>query len=754
MDDEKDVLKEALERVKDCINEDEENRSMMLDDLQFCTLDQWDANIRRDRETEGRPCLTIDKINQYIVQVVNDMRQNRPSIKARPVDDNGDIQTAKVLQGLVRHIEDASKAHIAYETSGDWSVKCGRGYFRIITEYTDEMSFDQEIKIKPISDAFSVYLGPHSMPDGSDAEYGFVFEKMTEDNFEREYPKAKTENKDFEGIDSFWKTDEYVMVCEYFYTDFETKELLFLKDGTTVTRDQFSDDESLIADKRMTSIKKIKWCKLTAVEILEKRDWLGKYIPIVEVVGKEANVLGRRVLWGLVRPAKDNLRMYNYWASAITEKIALSPKAPFIVAKGQIDGLEKQWKNANKGSPAVLEYNPIDVNGNAIPRPERVQPPAIEAAMVQTMGMIENDVRASLGMYKASVGDSGSQQSGKALLALQRESDTGTFHFSDNLSNSICHAGRILIDLIPKIYDTERVIRILGEDGTTESVKIDPTQQESAREIQTSEGIKSIYNLGVGKYDVTVTVGPSYNTKRMEAAQVFSELATTAKDPASASVLQYLTIKNSDLTSSDEATSMLKALLPPQALQSEQYQGQVPPQLMQQMQQMQQQIQMMQEEGQQLQQENQQLKSGIAESQMKVQADVQKSQMSLEAQQQTSSAELQLKAQVQAEELQLEKDKIAAQIELDRQVAEAQMALKTQQVKFEQDCKMHDKNMEIQQKQNEMQMSGMDAQTQQNNQQVFLDAIQQIVTEISKPKQVIMQSPSGETYKAITQTVQ
>jgi hypothetical protein len=337
----------------------------------------------------------------------------------------------------------------------------------------------------------------------------------------------------------------------------------------------------------------------------------------VEVVGREAWVDGRRIVWGLVRPAKDSLRMYNYWASTITEKMALAPKAPYVGAVGQFKTAAERWKKANRINFSYLEYDGIDVNGTPLPAPQRQGPTPIEAALLQQMQVIEHDVQTSLGMFKAATGESESQQSGRAILALQRESDTGTYHFGANLGMSIRHAGRIIVDLIPHYYDTKRIVRILGEDGDIKTAMIDPEQDVAFRQVQAPDGIKQIFNPGVGKYDVSITVGPSYNTKRMEAAATFVELAKGSADPASAAVLRYLTVLNSDFSGADRAAKMLKALLPPQVAEDEP----VPPKAMAEIVKLQQGMQVMREAGQKLQQENAQLKAGVAEAQIKVAAE-------------------------------------------------------------------------------------------------------------------------------------
>ena len=602
------TLEEARERLVNCVENESAERKKMLDDLTFCTLDQWDPAVRRDRENDPngpRPCLTVDKINQYIVQVVNDMRQNRPAIKTRPVDDEADVETAQVFQGLVRHIEDQSSASIAYETAGEWAVKTGLGYFRIVTEYEDDDTSQQVICIKRIPNAFNVYLGQHEMPDGSDAPYGFVFEDVPLADFKRMYPGKKTSKEDFDEIENqsefSWHDGKTIRVCEYFYTEYAKLPDAELSDGS----------------RRTVSKKSVKWCKFTALEILEKRDWAGKYIPIVEVVGRESWLNGKRIVWGLVRPAKDSLRMNNYWMSAITEKIGLAPKVPFIGAEGQFEGRERDWAAANRENRAYLEYKPIDINGNALPPPQRVAPAPVEAAMIQMTALIERDVKASLGMYKAAVGDTDPQQSGRAILALQRESDTATFHFADNLSRSIRHAGRIIVDLIPKIYDTRRVVRILGEDGTSEPVQIDPSQPQAV----VNNGVRSIYNLGVGTYDVTVTVGPSYNTKRMEAAEAM--LKITEGKPEVLQIIGDLMFKSMDWPLADQIAERFKKLLPPALQDPKDGEQPVPPQVAQQMQQMQ---MMLQQAGQRI----QELEAGERPAMAKIQVQAQEAKAKLD----------------------------------------------------------------------------------------------------------------------------
>lgn len=570
------------DRFKRCVEAESKNRERALEAIRFRDLDQWPEKIRKLREDDpegARPCLTVDKLNQYVNQVKNDQRQNRPAVKVRPVDDKGDMEVAEVFQGIIRHIEDTSKADQAYDTGFEHAVDGGFGYWRILTDFTDEKSFEQDILIKRIRNRFSVYLDPDRQePDGSDAKYGFVTEWIDREEFKATWPNKdpidwETEGKDEKLKD--WVTKEKVRIAEYFHYENVKKKLLLLSDGQVVLEDdlekvqqqaQLAGIELTVIKERDTTIRQVKWSKVSGKEELEKKDWAGKWIPIVEVIGNEIDVEGERRLSGMIRAGMDAQRIHNYAASSFVENVALAPKAPFIAAEGQLEGHENDWKTANRRNIPVLQYKPIDLNGQPVPPPIRQPMPGISAGWQQVLQNTEHDIQASLGMYAASVGEPSNEKSGKAIMARQREGDTATFHYIDNLSRSIRHTGRILVDLIPKIYDTARVARILGEDGTPDMARLNPEQPQAV--VKTAAG--KIYNLHVGKYDVTVSVGPAYTTKRQEAAEWMSQMVQSK--PELLNVIGDVMFRNFDLPGSDEIAGRLKKILPPE-LQEEDEEG-------------------------------------------------------------------------------------------------------------------------------------------------------------------------------------
>ena len=578
------LLDEARKRFKLALEAEGKNRDRALEAIKFRSGEQWPDKIKNDRENDpegARPCLVLDKLNQYINQVKNDQRQNKPSIKVRPVDDGGDKEVAEVFQGIIRHIEDASNAEVAYDTAFEAAVDGGFGYWRIVTEYADELSFDQDIRIKRVRNRFSVLLDPERQEaDGSDAKFAFVFEKLTRDEFEKLYPDAEIGSFEADGkLFPDWCFEDGVIVAEYFHVEPEDVAIVLLQDGTIMPKEEYEAENApseawlnpvlkkQVVKERTTQVNRVKWCKLTYSEVLEEKEWAGKYIPIVEVVGNELDIQGERVLSGLVWSARDAQRMYNYGASAFVETVALAPKAPWVAEEGQIEGYEEVWRTSNRRNLAVLPYKARLEDGTLVPAPQRQPMPGVPVGWQQVLGNMEHDIQGSIGMYNASLGERSNEKSGRAILARQREGDVATFHFIDNLSRSMRHTGRILIDLIPKIYDTARIARILGEDGESEAVALDPSlpvpvQRQRVVDERGQESIKKIYNLGVGRYDVTITVGPAYTTKRQEAAEAMIQVVQAS--PNLMSIIGDLMFRNMDWPGADEVAERLKAMLPPQ----------------------------------------------------------------------------------------------------------------------------------------------------------------------------------------------
>ena len=561
-----DALKDALEAFEKSAEHDDHNRKAFEDDIDFALLEnQWPDQVRRDRELEGRPCLTVNKLAAMGRQIVNDARRNKPGITVHPVDSDADPETAEVLNGIIRNIEQSSNAEVAYDTALESAVFGGFGYFRINTKYTSDDTFDQDIVIERISNPLSVYRDCYSTAaDSSDWNYCFVVDSLSKAQFKRQYPGA--EQVDWKGeawrdLSSPWLDGDFVQVAEYWTREKAKKRILLLSDQSVIEADEYEKNKPAfdavglqVMAEREVDTHKVKQRIMSGAEVLETVDWAGKYIPIVPVYGTEVVLKGKRTFRSLVRGAKDAQRMFNYWRTTSTELVAMAPKTPFIGRKGAFETDINKWATANTQSHAFIEYDGPEA-------PQRQPFAGVPAGALQEALNASDDIKTVLGMYDASLGARSNETSGKAIIARQMESDNATFHFIDNLSRGIRHAGRILIDLIPQVYSVPRVLRIIGQDGEPDMRPVNQEIRTEERNPLTGEieEIVKIYDLTSGRYDLTVSAGPSFASMRQEAASQMIELIRAYPDAAP--IIGDLLVKNLDWPGADEiAERMQKAM--------------------------------------------------------------------------------------------------------------------------------------------------------------------------------------------------
>jgi hypothetical protein len=633
------------------------------EDLKFRVGEQWPEDIKRRRDLEGKPSLTINKIGPAIRQVTNDQRQNRPSLKFSPVDDLADVETAKIRQGLARHIERRSNADAAYDTAFEQAATGGIGFWRLVTDYCDPLSFDQEIIIKRVPNFMSVLLDPSfQASDGSDSNFGFLRDKISKSKFKAEYPNADMAKDDIwslnEGSDDGWVEKEECRICEYYEKTFEEKELFQMSDGSALLKEEL--DEILAelgalppgveaVQARKVILPKIKWYKLCGSEILEETEIPGEFIPIIPALGDEYYINGKRVLSGIVRPAMDPQRMYNYWASSETETIALAPRAPFIGVEGQFAGHEAKWATANSQSHAYLEYKPKDIQGQPVGAPQRnVYEPPVQAITNARM-LASDDLKSTTGIYDAALGNKSNETSGIAIQRRSAQAQTSNFHLIDNLTRSIRHTGVIINAWIPTYYDGPRVGRIIGEEGEEEIVKLNEEFKH--------KGEMRTYRMDVGKYDIAVETGPSFATKRQEAAAAMLDL--TKSYPNLFPIIGDLMVKSLDIPGAHEMAERLKRVAPPGVIENKD-QKPVPPEIQAQLQQQQQMLEQMtqalnksQDE---LDQKTRELESKERIEFAKMQVDLQKAMAQLEQKDsalllQTQVGQIQSQQSAQADEM-------------------------------------------------------------------------------------------------------
>lgn len=553
-----DVLREARARFERAWGAEREARAEALEDLKFRAGEQWPDAVLQERRAALRPTLTINRMPQFVRQVTGEIRQNRPAIRVRPVDSGTDPALAATMAGIIRHIEQASDAQAAYVTAAESAAVCGIGHFRIVTDYSSDDGFEQDIRIRRVANPFAIWWDPEAREiTREDARWCFVTERIPLADFRARFPKARTHG--FEqgshagGADRWWD-GETVRVAEYWVRRPAVRTLALLEGGETVDVTDMGGAERAalpVVRTRRAETHRVVHYLISGAEVLEGPDeWAGRFIPVVPVVGEEVHVGDRTVRHGIVRFAKDPQRLYNYWRTTAAESVALAPKAPWLVTPRQIEGQAAQWESANRGNPPYLLYNPDP----SAPPPQRVEPAYPPVALFQEAGIAADDMKAVTGIYDAGLGAQGNEVSGRAILMRQREGDTGTYVYVDNLARAIRQAGRILVDLIPRIYDTERTLRILGEDGTEDFAVIN-------RVVAGPDGPVTLNDLSAGKYDVEVATGPSFSTRRIEAAE--SMMAFVQAVPQAGAVIADLIARNMDWPGAEAIAERLRRTLPP-----------------------------------------------------------------------------------------------------------------------------------------------------------------------------------------------
>jgi hypothetical protein len=650
---EKDTLKDDREDFSLCKEAEEEQRKVSQDDLEFALLEkQWNETDKSAREDEGRPCLTINRLPAFAKQVLNDAKLNRAAVAVKPVGDGATKDTARIQSDLIRNIEVSSQADSAYDAAFQFAVYCGFGYFRINVDYACDDAWDQDISVGRIGNPFSVY-GDYEGKEATSIDWNraYVTDWWSKAAFEAKWGKDRKAGSFEDGsadFDQQWFSDKRIRVAERWIREEVPAKLLKLTDGSVMYEDAYlkPQDDGLtyaqfllsqgvkVEGERMTRTYKVKQRLITGTDILEENDWLGKYIPIVPMYGEEVNVNGKRHFISLIRRAKDPQRMFNYHRTSVAEQLANASRVPWLIAEGQVTGHEEAWQRANRVALPYLTYTQVD----GVPPPMRQPYAGVPIGDMQAALADSDDMKSVIGIFDAGLGQRSNETSGKAIIARQREGDVSTFNFIDNRNKSVEHGGRIMLDLIPHYYTVGRILRCVQEDGETYTVPVntpvakkqdlaqftgqqqtqgmDPQGAQSPQEgppeyepipedlmpqldpqMQAKlKAITKIFDLTTGKYDVVVTAGPSFTTKREESANQMMEFIRVF--PQAAPLIGDLLAKSLDWPGSEQIATRLKAMLPPQAA------GQVPP-IVQQLQQM-------------LQQQDAQAKQAVAQLQQQI----------------------------------------------------------------------------------------------------------------------------------------
>ena len=566
-----DIVLRAKEFYRMCLEATAQWREDALVDLRILSGDQWDPVHRGQRTSQGRPALTVNRLPQFVRQVTNEQRQSKPSVTVSPVDSGADVRTAEVLQGVIRNIEYTSNASEAYAAGGQSAAITGLGFWEVCCEFENERSFEQRISIKRIKNPMSVLLDPGAKEiAGDDARQAILSKDVSEGEWKSKFPdRDMPKGSAWKGqgdAAADWVAKSGVRIHEYRYVKDEPDTLIDVPPGLFEDMPEggpalASELEPVVAQQltqmgaqsRPTTRRKACWAKIAGDEVIEKGEFAGEYLQLVRVVGGELDIDGETIYEGVIRHARDPQKILNMMVSSEVEGIALMPKAPWLVPEGAIENYKEIWDTANTRTHSYLPYKPTSVNGQPVAPPQRIMAEANVSAITNSRQQAADDLKATTGIYDAALGARSNESSGRAILARESQAQTANFHFQDNLAAAIRYTGRILVDLIPKIYSGPRTLRILGEDGKHEMVPVNG--------METQDGVKPV-ELGAGRYDVACTMGPSYQSRRQEASAQLLELVRV--NPAVSQVAGDLVVASMDIPGGKEIAKRLQSLLPPE----------------------------------------------------------------------------------------------------------------------------------------------------------------------------------------------
>jgi hypothetical protein len=516
---ERKILQEAMDRFNESFAREYQNRSDALISSQFVDGNQWNPDDRARRESMNRPVLTINKLRKYVLQIVGELQQNRPELMVSPKRGGASTVGAQIRNDIIRSIEDMSNANVAYDTGVQQALEGGYGFWRIVTEYEKD-SFDQNILIKRVPNRFSVVMDQYSqLPTYEDGRYAFVIETVPRSKFEYDYPSVSANISSMEHPYGMyeWFTKDSVTIAEYFWKEPYKEEIWKLESGVVLTHEQIKeleetgtidDLESPVIEKRQQTKYRIRWIKMTYNNILEgPLDFPGDYIPIVPVLGYEFNDQGMRRFRGIAYDALDAARMYNYWKVAIVEILSSAPKTTRLVTPEQIDGHQQQWNNINEIPQPYVLYNAIPGQPPIV----KEEPMGIPVGAASEAQSAAQDIQDTIGLFAASMGQPSNERTGRAIRLRQERGDNTVYTFINNYQNALLYTGRILLSMIPEVYNSQRILNILSKDGEFQELRLNYPSIDLRNAEQVIEN-----DLTEGEYDMIPTIGPNYATKRKE----------------------------------------------------------------------------------------------------------------------------------------------------------------------------------------------------------------------------------------------
>lgn len=563
--------KHCLALLEEAQDADKDNREAVREAHAFLNKrdGQWEPEVWSKRR--GQPRYTFDKCNPIVNQIAGAIKKADFDIKIRPAGGDASKETAELFDGIIRNIETTSNASTIYSRAGRNMVAAGVDGWMVVQKWADAESFDQELAIEYIPNFWdSVFFDTNSqMPDRSDAEWAHKLTAMSKRAYEEKYPEGSgTSVGQGKSFSTYYNKPDQVIVGEYYWIKQTTKTLVQMSNGAVYVEDE---EFAKVADElaalgvteksRRTRPARSVWLRHYDGSgwLDEAQETVFEWIPLIPAYAN-FNIVDNKIIYhGVIEKLLDAQRVHNYVMSRYVGDVALSPKPKLWMTPEQAAGHTQKLATMNTNNDPVALYNHIEGqqppyrDGGALPSP----------ALSELSAITTTAITQASGLFASNMGDNPSLQSGVAIEQLQERGDTGTIDYFQSLEVAICHTAKIIVNAIPKVYDSERLVRILYEDGTHDMLTLNNVVTDQ----QTGEPVV-LNDVSKGRYDVTCSAGKSFSSRRQESVAAILEMAQV--DPTIIQEGSDVLLKNAgaaglDIIAERKRASLLKAGIIPES---------------------------------------------------------------------------------------------------------------------------------------------------------------------------------------------
>lgn len=568
------ILSRIDKRVNDWFSYFRENNQHYEIDTKFVYDEdgQWTAQEISEYRQEFKPRMSFNMAPRFILNLQGEFASNTPALQSRALDNSTASQARIDLsEGITRKISFDSRNNIIYQTTFGCALSGGYGAYG--TEVVPEtvMSFNLIPRFYLIQDPTTCFWDPSARdPDkGDGALCGRSF-TMSKDEFKSRFPDVEAPES-YSAANSFsrsfsWLTENDIVVVDYYEKEYFKRHIAQLSDGAVMDFDkaeELVERSTNIANKikklsenslepiqsqqipKLEIVKdgmvddfKIVFYRAVKGQIIDRSEWDGKKLPIIFQPGVSRWVDGKEKTISFIHWMKDAQRAYNYSRSEYMYRLKLTRYEPFLLSEGMAQGHEREWKEAHRAR-AALFYKEVPSGKIPVRQPPQEVPQSLLAASNQSLSDMQN----TTGRFEANLGAQGNETSGVAIQSRQAPGNMNAFQFFENARLAIESGARVISDLLPKLFDTERNVSVQQDNGKIISKTINVKDDDDT-------------SLPLEELNIQITVGSSFEQQQAQAVEQLLSLVSAL--PPLGAVVPDLVVENLNIKNAPQLVKRIQ----------------------------------------------------------------------------------------------------------------------------------------------------------------------------------------------------